>query len=86
VRQASPRASKHQKSTNTEDLPEGPTEKEVRQLPQSVKGSSHSALRTRAILMLFAVYGLRSGEVSRLLLSDFDWHQEVFVVNPILGT
>ena len=38
-------------------------------------------MRTRAILTLFAVYGLRSGEVSRLLLSDFDWRQEVFVVN-----
>jgi integrase/recombinase XerD len=64
-----------------EDLPEGPTEKEVRRLLQSVKGSSLAALRTRAILMLFAVYGLRSSEVSRLLLSDFDWRQEVFVVN-----
>src|SRR5271165_5379975 len=64
-----------------EDLPEGPTDKEVRQLLRSVKGSSQAALRTRAILMLFAVYGLRSGEVSRLLLSDFDWRQEVFVVN-----
>jgi site-specific recombinase XerD len=64
-----------------ENLPEGPTEKEVRQLLRSVKGSSQAALRTRAILKLFAVYGLRSGEVSRLLLSDFDWRQEVFVVN-----
>ena len=64
-----------------EGLPEGPTGKEVRQLLQSVKGSSQAALRTRAILMLLAVYGLRSGEVSRLLLSDFDWRQEVFVVN-----
>jgi integrase/recombinase XerD len=64
-----------------ENLPEGPTEKEVRQLLRSAKGSSQAALRTRAILMLFAVYGLRSGEASRLLLSDFDWRQEVFVVN-----
>lgn len=64
-----------------EELPEGPTEKQVRQLLQSAKGSSPAALRTRAILMLFAVYGLRSGEVSRLLLSDFDWRQAVFVVN-----
>ena len=64
-----------------EDLPEGPNEKEVRQLLRSVKGSSQAALRTRAFLALFAVYGLRSGEVSRLLLSDFDWRQEVFVVN-----
>ena len=64
-----------------EDLPEGPSAKEVRQLLQSIKGSGPAALRTRAILMLFAVYGLRSGEVSRLLMSDFDWRQEVFVVN-----
>ena len=64
-----------------EDLPEGPTEKEVRQLLHSVKGTGHAALRTRAILMLFSVYGLRSGEVSPLLLSDFDWRQEMFVVN-----
>ena len=64
-----------------EDLPEGPTKKEVRRLLRSVKGSTEAALRTRAILMLFAVYGLRSGEVSRLLLSDFDWRQEVFVVS-----
>jgi integrase/recombinase XerD len=64
-----------------EELPEGPTEKQVRQLLQSAKGSSHAALRTRAILMLLAAYGLRSGEVSRLLLSDFDWRQAVFVVN-----
>jgi len=68
-----------------EDLPEGPTEKEVRQLLQSVKGSGHAALRTRAILMLFSVYGLRSGEVSRLQLTDFDWRQEVFVVNHSKG-
>ena len=68
-----------------EDLPEGPTEKEVRQLLQTAKGSGQAALRTRAILMLFAVYGLRSGEVSRLLLSDFDWRQEVFVVNHSKG-
>jgi integrase/recombinase XerD len=68
-----------------EDLPEGPTEKEVRQLVQSVKGSGQAAQRTRAILMLFAVYGLRSGEVSRLQLRDFDWRQEVFVVNHSKG-
>jgi integrase len=31
--------------------------------------------------MLLAIYGLRSGEVSRLMLSDFDWREEVFAVN-----
>ncbi|AXC15595.1 Mobile element protein [Acidisarcina polymorpha] len=45
-----------------------------------IKGSSPSALRARAVLLLFAIYGLRSGEVSRLLLSDFDWSAETFLV------
>jgi site-specific recombinase XerD len=64
-----------------EGLPEGPSSEEVRGLLKSVKGSGPSALRARAILMLLAIYGLRSGEVSRLMLSDFDWREEVFTVN-----
>ena len=64
-----------------EGLPEGPSSEEVRGLLKSVKGSGPSALRARAILMLLAIYGLRSGEVSRLMLSDFDWREEVFAVN-----
>jgi integrase/recombinase XerD len=64
-----------------EGLPEGPSSKEVRGLLLSVKGSGPAVLRARAILLLLAIYGLRSGEVSRLMLSDFDWREEVFVVS-----
>jgi site-specific recombinase XerD len=64
-----------------ESLPEGPHWEEVQALLRSVKGSNPPALRARAILMLFAFYGLRTGEVSRLLLSDFDWREEMFLVN-----
>jgi integrase/recombinase XerD len=64
-----------------EGLPEGPSWEEVRKLVRSVKGPNPPALRARAILMLFAFYGLRTGEVSRLLLSDVDWREEVFIVN-----
>ena len=63
-----------------EGLPEGPTWKEVQRLLQTAKKPPSVALRTRAILMLFAVYGLRSGEVSRLQLKDFHWRRETFVV------
>ena len=63
-----------------EGLPEGPTWTEVQRLLQGIQGKSASALRARAILSLFAIYGLRSGEVSRLLLSDFDWSAETFAV------
>jgi site-specific recombinase XerD len=61
-------------------LPEGPTWDDVRQVLQTSKGSSPPAIRARAILLLVALYGLRSGEVSRLLLGDIDWRAETFVV------
>ena len=64
-----------------EELPEGPSWEEVRRLLRSLEGLHPSALRRRAVLMLFAFYGLRSGEVSRLLLSDFNWREEQFIVN-----
>lgn len=64
-----------------EGLPEGPSWEEVRRLLKSVKGPDQDVLRARAILLLLAIYGLRSGEVSRLMLSDFDWRKEVFLVN-----
>jgi site-specific recombinase XerD len=64
-----------------EGLPEGPQWKQVQQLLKGVKGNSAVALRARAVLLLLTVYGLRSGEVSRLLLSDFDWRSETFTVS-----
>ncbi len=64
-----------------EGVPEGPQWKQVQQLLKSVKGSSPAALRARAVLLLLTVYGLRSGEISRLRLSDFDWRLETFTVS-----
>ena len=63
-----------------EGLPDGPTWEEVQRLLHGIEGGSPSAFRARAVLSLFAIYGLRSGEVSRLLLSDFDWSAETFLV------
>ena len=63
-----------------EGLPHGPTWEEVQRLLHGIEGRSPSALRARAVLSLFAIYGLRSGEVSRLQLSDFDWSAETFLV------
>jgi integrase/recombinase XerD len=63
-----------------EGLPEGPTWTEVQRLIKADGVNRVAATRARAILLMFAVYGLRSGEVSRVLLSDFDWCAETFVV------
>lgn len=59
-----------------EGLPLGPTWKEVAQTIAAAEGDHPSALRDRAILLLLAVYGLRSGEVRRLRLEDVDWSRE----------
>ena len=64
-----------------EGLPEGPKWKDVQRLLKDLKGINAAALRARAVLFLLAVYGLRSGEIQRLLLSDFDWTSETFTVN-----
>jgi site-specific recombinase XerD len=64
-----------------EGLPEGPEWKDVQRLLESITKESPAAMRTKAILSLFAMYGLRSGEVSRLQVDDFDWRAETFTVN-----
>jgi site-specific recombinase XerD len=42
------------------------------------KDRSPMGLRDYAILQLLAIYGLRSGEISRLRLEDIDWRAESF--------
>ena len=60
-----------------ESLPAGPSWDEVRRLLATTDTERLTDIRDRAILMLLAVYGLRAGEVVRLRLEDFDWHNEI---------
>lgn len=61
-------------------LPVGPPWEDVQRLLASTEGAQPKEIRDRAILMLFAVYGLRSGEVLSLRIEDLDWEQEVIHV------
>lgn len=63
-----------------EALPAGPCWEEVRQLIPSAQSTQPRDIRDRAILLLFSVYGWRSGEVRRLRLEDIDWERERVVV------
>jgi site-specific recombinase XerD len=63
-----------------ENLPAGPTWEQVQSLIASAAGERASAIRDRAILMLLSVYGLRSGDVTRLRLEDLDWDRETLEV------
>jgi integrase/recombinase XerD len=60
-----------------EGLPVGPTWLDVRRLIASTGGNSARDMRDRAILILLATYGLRSGEVAGLRLEDVNWESEV---------
>lgn len=64
-------------------IPSGPSWDVVQQLLNSCSGDRPVCIRDRAILMLFAIYGLRSGEVQRLRLEDLDWDRErINIVRP----
>lgn len=60
-----------------EGLPAGPIWDDVQRLITTTSGTDPRSIRDRAILMLLAIYGLRSGEVRKLRLEDLDWTREV---------
>jgi site-specific recombinase XerD len=60
-----------------EDLPRGPRWEQVRALIATTDGDRPIDIRDRAILLLLAAYGLRSGDVARLRLEDLDWQNEI---------
>ena len=63
-----------------EDLPNGPSWADVQRLIAATQGDSQRSLRNRAILLLLAVYGLRSGEIRGLCLEDLDWSRHILRV------
>jgi integrase/recombinase XerD len=59
-----------------ENLPAGPTWAEVGRLFAGLDLKRPTDVRDRAILMLFAIYGLRESEVAKLRLDDVDWEHD----------
>jgi integrase/recombinase XerD len=60
-----------------ERLPRGPAWSDVQRLLAACTGDSPSEIRDHAMLLVIAVYGVRSGEVRHLLLEDIDWEREI---------
>jgi site-specific recombinase XerD len=60
--------------------PGGPKWSEILQMLRLTSGTSRPSKRARALLSLFAFYGLRSSEAVRLCLTDFDWQNDTFSV------
>lgn len=63
-----------------EGLPRGPAWTDVQRLIGSTSERAPRDIRDHAILMLLAIYGLRSGEVRSLRLEDLDWTGEVITI------
>jgi len=60
-----------------ESLPRGLPWNDVQQILASCAGDKPTEIRDRAMLMLLAVYGLRSAEVRSLRIDDIDWEREI---------
>ena len=56
-----------------EGLPIGPTWDEIGRMLSNTVGDDPASVRDHAVILLFSVYGLRSGEVRRLQIEDLDW-------------
>ena len=60
--------------------PQGRSWTEVMKLLEATNGKDLASVRAKAALSLIATYALRSSEVRRLLLSDFDWNKETLTI------
>ena len=60
-----------------EGIPKGPPWDVVSRMLADTLGNDPPELRDHAVLLLLAVYGLRSGEVRRLQLDDVNWRIRV---------
>lgn len=66
-----------------EGLPKGPAWKDVQLLLANTKSDQPKDIRDRAIILLFAIYGMRVGEVRGLKLEDLDWEKElIYLTRP----
>jgi len=60
--------------------PQGPAWSDVHRLLAATRGTEPTDLRAKALLLLFAMYGLRRSEAANLLLADIDWVANRFTV------
>jgi len=63
-----------------ESLPYGPTWNDVNRMINYLTTDNSQDIRDRAIILLFSLYGFRSGEVSMLHLGNIDWENNLISV------
>ena len=68
-----------------ERLPYAPSWDDVVKLVAYYDGTSATAIRNKAVILLLTVYGLRTSEVSDIRLGDIDWTNDTITVNHKKG-
>jgi integrase/recombinase XerD len=63
-----------------EDIALGPSWDDIERLISSLDTKDPRDIRDRAIIMLFAIYGLRASEVTHIRLQDLDWDHDQIVI------
>lgn len=63
-----------------EGIPMGPSWENVQLLISSINNNSETHIRNLPIVMLIALYGLRSSEVCQLRLENIDWEKEQITI------
>lgn len=66
-----------------ESLPSGPTWGDVNRMIDNLTTDQPQDIRDRAIILLFALYGLRSSELAKLRLENINWeNNQISVCRP----
>jgi site-specific recombinase XerD len=66
-----------------ESLPSGPTWEDVNRMIDNLTTDQPKDIRDRAIILLFALYGLRSSELAKLRLENINWESnQISVYRP----
>ena len=68
-----------------ETLPSAPSWDVVKEILDATSGDQPTVIRDHAILLVLAVYGVRSSELARLRLDDIDWQEGNNYVHPCQG-
>jgi integrase/recombinase XerD len=71
---------KHPTILRKVSIERGPRWKDVRRLIDSTKGANANDYRARAILVLLSSYGLRTGEICQLLLTDVNFVEGILSI------
>jgi site-specific recombinase XerD len=66
-----------------EGIPQAPSWADVRRLLGTLDPNRPADIRDRAVLMLFAIYGLRASEVAKLRLEHLDWDRDLLHVHRL---